>query len=535
MKNVLFTLFVISVTYLSLFSQSVSCKWIVNSEKGHSLSTDVKVDLDGNMYVTGYFNEMEVEGIYLNAENDHFHIFLGKWDKDGNLIWLKDIGKGDDCRGQQMAINDNGDVILLGSYYQSINIMDSVNYTAIYGGSFILKADKFGNYVWSKNINCNAGYSCDFSAVIDKYDNVLITTSGGISIEGEETIGKSKITKINNSGEIQWGVGTNIDISRVFNERSLRVDENYIYLIGDFKDTIDFAQQTFISSYDKYTNPFDNTVSYGHSLDGIIGRFDLDGNEIDALHFKGVGEVELRTIDLLQNKNIVISGRYKDSLFVQGEKIKGAKAFLALLDSDLSLKKIKNYSSSITFVNSSVSESNFIFLGGGGCSASCIELMDEKLELLQSVNYDNSNTHGEGINALAYNSTNNTLIAAGHYIDEAHFSNCHAPGSPNGAHKIYAVGFEFDLNVNIESNPLNEEYTIFPNPTDGEIFWDIEANERDKIKNIRIYDISGKELDSIPIISSQQKINLSSYPAGIYWIQIETSNGYTSSHKVAKM
>ncbi len=534
MKKVTFILFVFLITYLSSFAQPVPCKWIANSNIGHSYANDVKADLEGNVYALGFFNEIQVEDIYFDAESNHFHMFLGKWDKEGNLIWFKNIAKGDDCRGLQLTVNNHGDVILLGSYYQSVNIMDSADYTATYGGAFLLKIDKFGNYAWSKKIHCSSGWLCDFSVAIDKTDNIFMTMSGGVLIEGDETIGKSKIIKMNGDGEIQWGKGTVIDISRVFNERSLKVDEKYIYLVGQFKDTIDFAQQTFISSYDKEENPFDGTIGYGHSLDGIVGQFDLEGNEINALHFKGEDEIQMRTISLLQNEDIIISGQYNDSLSVENEKLHGEKKFLALLDSDLALKKAKNYSS--IHVISSVSQSNFIFMGGGGCSASCIELMDENLNFLQSVNFDNSNTHAEGIHALAYNAANNTLMAAGYYTDEAHFSNCQVMGSPTADQKFYTVSFEFDLDVNIEDNSSPEqEYTIYPNPTDSDIFWNLEESGRTNIETISIYDISGKKLEELTIKPSQRKITLSSYPDGIYWLQIQTSNGNTSIHKVAKM
>ena len=133
MRNSFFTLLILSLIYAPLFSQSVTCKWLANSDIGHSYSTDVKVDSDGNMFVTGYFEEMQVEDVYLYSGTNHFHIFLGKWDKNGNLIWLRDIGKGRDSRGLQIAINSEGEIILLGSYYNSINILDSVNYNATYG------------------------------------------------------------------------------------------------------------------------------------------------------------------------------------------------------------------------------------------------------------------------------------------------------------------------------------------------------------------------------------------------------------------
>ena len=45
---------------------------------------------------------------------------------------------------------------------------------------------------------------CDFSIAIDKSDNIFITTSGGISFADEDIMGKSKITKLSNDGEIQW-------------------------------------------------------------------------------------------------------------------------------------------------------------------------------------------------------------------------------------------------------------------------------------------------------------------------------------------
>ncbi len=78
------------------------------------------------------------------------------------------------------------------------------------------------------------------------------------------------------------------------------------------------------------------------------------------------------------------------------------------------------------------------------------------------------------------------------------------------------------LNFVLEHFSVNN-LSIFPNPTTGLIRIN---NDKLKIMNVAVYDIYGKEVKSIGLLSlSKCEINLGSQPKGIYIIKVQTSRG----------
>lgn len=71
---------------------------------------------------------------------------------------------------------------------------------------------------------------------------------------------------------------------------------------------------------------------------------------------------------------------------------------------------------------------------------------------------------------------------------------------------------------------------LFPNPTRGNIRISSENNYF--IENIVLYDISGRKLKTPPI--SDENIDVSEFPSGVYWLEIKTSNGYIQTKKIIK-
>jgi hypothetical protein len=71
-----------------------------------------------------------------------------------------------------------------------------------------------------------------------------------------------------------------------------------------------------------------------------------------------------------------------------------------------------------------------------------------------------------------------------------------------------------------------KSFNVFPNPTKGEV--NIKTDK--KIKTSSVFDITGKSV----LKSESERVNLSSLPAGAYLLQIEFTDGTSSSEKVIK-
>lgn len=89
------------------------------------------------------------------------------------------------------------------------------------------------------------------------------------------------------------------------------------------------------------------------------------------------------------------------------------------------------------------------------------------------------------------------------------------------------------LNENVSVEEQNNQLYIYPNPTDGIVTIN---NNQQTIRNIKIFDITGKVIfnDNFSNFNSQQAINLTNQPAGMYFIRIQTDNSTINKRIVKK-
>jgi len=85
--------------------------------------------------------------------------------------------------------------------------------------------------------------------------------------------------------------------------------------------------------------------------------------------------------------------------------------------------------------------------------------------------------------------------------------------------------------VGIAPTTLNNQILVYPNPTTGELTID---NGQLTINNVELYDVMGKkQLSIINCQLSIEKIDLTVFPAGVYFLKITTENGIVTK-KVIK-
>jgi hypothetical protein len=73
-------------------------------------------------------------------------------------------------------------------------------------------------------------------------------------------------------------------------------------------------------------------------------------------------------------------------------------------------------------------------------------------------------------------------------------------------------------------SPLSAEVKLYPNPSRGAFMLDI-SNLKAEVYKVHVLDVSGKTLTSIPVKGKKMNIDLSAYGRGMYWIQLESSEG----------
>jgi uncharacterized delta-60 repeat protein len=210
-----FFIFFLLGFYSLVFSQ-VTEEWvrIINgpanlSDHGH----DVKTDLAGNIYVTGW--------IEITPGNTDCHTV--KYSPGGDLLWSKTYAgsaNGIDY-GYTLAVDENGNAYV-GGYGSSGNPTWDI---------FILKYNTNGDTVWTRRWTSPiANYSAyAYSIKVDQNENVYVTGWMSDGFTGGEFV----TLKYNSAGNLQWarsykGPGTSIDYSNC-----IVVDNNgNVYITG---------------------------------------------------------------------------------------------------------------------------------------------------------------------------------------------------------------------------------------------------------------------------------------------------------------
>ena len=118
----------------------------------NSMSSTLTVDLQGKVYVAGYFSSdmlMFNSFTITNPTHSSHAMYMVKYDSSGNVLWAKNIGENG---GIVNAVADNfGNVYVAGNF--STSTMNFGTDTLINGSEenmFLTKFDSSGNFVWAR-------------------------------------------------------------------------------------------------------------------------------------------------------------------------------------------------------------------------------------------------------------------------------------------------------------------------------------------------------------------------------------------------
>jgi hypothetical protein len=87
------------------------------SAEGRSIA----VDMVGNTYVTGYFNEVVSFGSYTLTSNGSEDIFVAKTDANGNWLWAEGVGSSDPDAGHSIAVDAAGSAYVTGWFCETVS------------------------------------------------------------------------------------------------------------------------------------------------------------------------------------------------------------------------------------------------------------------------------------------------------------------------------------------------------------------------------------------------------------------------------
>lgn len=202
--------------FLSKYNADGVLQWIkTGGGKEADRTMDLCTDANGNVYLTGYLRgkvQFEKEKLEAKGTTD---IFFVKYDTDGNLQWIRQIGGEGSDGGSGMAVNKDGDVYLSGTFAGTVSFDETVLVAEGPEDAFIALFDSGGRLEWVRS-GGGVGHDWGQSLAVDEEGNALMLGKfhqmarfGKIELRapGSEDLHSSNgfVLKCSSTGEFIWG------------------------------------------------------------------------------------------------------------------------------------------------------------------------------------------------------------------------------------------------------------------------------------------------------------------------------------------
>lgn len=284
-----------------------------SSDFGQNICTDV----NGNVFLTGYFSSPTISfgsTTLTNASSTGTDFFIAKYDASGNVLWTQRSGGTSSDYGYGVSTDVNGNVYVTGYFLSSSITFGSITLTNVNGGNgafFVVKYDSSGIVQWAKGaVGAVYNYSDSQGISVDNNGNVIII---GPFTGSTITFGSYTLTNINSNatadifvvkydamGNVLWAKsagGSNYDFGYGVCSNS----NGDIYVTGQFtSSSIAFGNTTLTNA----------NTSVNNSADVFVTKYDTFGNVIWAQSSGGTGNETGYSIHADTVGNVLVTGRF---------------------------------------------------------------------------------------------------------------------------------------------------------------------------------------------------------------------------------
>jgi hypothetical protein len=317
MKKFLTFLFLI----VSMITNAQTWQW-AKSAGGttYDASTSMAIDGNGNIYVTGYFDDPSITfGTLTLYGSSSSNLFIVKYDANGTVLWARTTTGIYSDAGLSITTDGSGNVYVTGYFW----INTTFGSTTLTGTGphdvFITKYDTNGNVLWAKSAG-GWDRAAGLSVASDAIGNVYVTgyfESASIVFgptlltnTGFDGIPEIFIVKYDTNGNVLWaksaGGGGALDYEK---GHSIGADgSGNVYITGYFDGPV--------VTFDSITLP--NAISNSIS-DFFIVKYDINGNVLWAQRAGGTNMDEGMSITVDSSSgNVYATGYFQSSSITFG-------------------------------------------------------------------------------------------------------------------------------------------------------------------------------------------------------------------------
>ncbi|MBW2732074.1 MAG: hypothetical protein JRH20_06740 [Deltaproteobacteria bacterium] len=241
------------------------------------------------------------EGLSDQSSRDHATRTLSL-----TTAWAKSAGDGSSDWVNAVAIDDAGNITVVGQYVTSISFGGSLLRSVDYNDGFVARFDASGTHLWSHSIG---GTSNDEgTAIVDTGTAIVLGAYCGGSCKVANQMLPSSgsavvVARFDPDGTLVWA--KRAGGSGRSSPRSIVFDGKAITLVGRFADTIDFGN-----------NPLTKTAGGGD--DAFIAQLDAAGQHVWSKRFGAEGLDLAEGISSDGQGGFVVGGSFEHSIDLGG-------------------------------------------------------------------------------------------------------------------------------------------------------------------------------------------------------------------------
>jgi hypothetical protein len=182
--------------FVSKYDEHGNLQWIrqLGTSVGYDYSFGVSADGLGNAYISGV-----TPGSLEGTSAGNGDAYVSKYDADGNLQWIRQLGTSGTDEGRAVSADGLGNVYISGDTSGSL---DGTN--AGSGDAFVSKYDADGNLQWTRQFG-TSGHEYSYSVSADALGNVYMSGHTPGSLEGTNAGAfDAYVRKYDADGNLQW-------------------------------------------------------------------------------------------------------------------------------------------------------------------------------------------------------------------------------------------------------------------------------------------------------------------------------------------
>jgi len=277
---------------------------------------DIAADDFGNIYVSGAFQGTVDFDPSAGTENltalGSLDGFVAKYNGDGELIWVKQIGGTSQQDTYSIKVDEQGNAFVVGAFYGTVDFDPGTGTHDLTAqqdfDGFVLKLNNDGDFVWVKHLEGDSEIAA-VDVQLDDNQNIYVTGYFGGSVNFDLGISDTIMTsnvgfndafllKLDETNAFVWAKQIN-GTDNVYGS-SISIDgNNSVYIVGDFKGVAEF--DTLVGSV--------SLTSSGNS-DGYLAKYNSVGGLEWAKQIGSTDKVAARSVIATIEDQVYVTGSF---------------------------------------------------------------------------------------------------------------------------------------------------------------------------------------------------------------------------------